>query len=154
MRLYQKGFTLFELIFVLGMVACICMFALPDNNQLYKKNELVLLEENLSASLRYAKITALAQGKELFLAPLEAKNWASGIALYTQKEKKLLYQWCWKFPGWQVSWKGFRGDEYLPIAVNPQNFAINGQFNLLHKATGDRVFLSVNRLGRIVLPAK
>lgn len=149
--MHQKGITLVELLFVLAIVACIGFFLMQDHGELHKKNEGLALQQNLATALRYAKITALAQGKEVYLAPLKDKNWALGIALYTLRDKALLYQWHWKFPAWKVSWQGFHADDYLIIAASPQNAASNGRFVIVHNFSQEKLSLSVNRLGRLTV---
>ena len=148
--MYQKGVTLFELIFALAIIACISVFAMQDNALLHKKNELSTLKQNLSTALRYAKLAALTQEKGICLRPLDAENWALGVAIYTYKDHALLYQWNWKYPNWEIYWQGFSSNKQLLIASSPQNSASNGQFILLHKPSQEKVHMQVNRLGRIM----
>lgn len=145
----QKGISFIELIFTLAIIACIAIFAMQDHSALHKKNEVIVLKENLATALRYAKISAMTQGKAVYLVPLNPKNWADGIAMVTSKDKIQLYQWEWKYSAWEISWQGFHTENYLTVAANPQHSASNGRFILVHKISRETISLSVNRLGRI-----
>lgn len=77
-RSRQRGFTLVELIVVLGIVAMIMLLALPRLGDLAPGQELRAAAEELRADIRRVRNTALAESREtVLMIDLESGTWQS-----------------------------------------------------------------------------
>lgn len=74
----QRGFTLVELIVVLGIVAMIMLLALPRLGDLAPGQQLRATAEELSADIRRVRNAALAESRETVLViDVESGTWHS-----------------------------------------------------------------------------
>lgn len=61
----ERGYTILELLVVLGMVAIVAAFAWPRMTELLPRTELTAAANTLVADIRWARQTARAQGRVL-----------------------------------------------------------------------------------------
>lgn len=128
----------------------------PAHFALTQKNQLKVIEREISHAIHYARKMALLYGVRLALTPLTgSEDWSKGMVLFIDNEQhqyhsgdKLLHQWLWEKPGLQISWKGFLSNSYLLFSSNLKHSATSGHFDLF-TAEAQHVKLTVNRLGRV-----
>ena len=76
----QRGFTLVELIVVLGIVAMIMLLALPRLGDLAPGQELRATAEELRADLRRVRNAALVESREtVLLIDVDSGTWRSAV---------------------------------------------------------------------------
>lgn len=150
----KAGFTLFELLVCLFLLALVLLFSVPLTATWYKRNQIQTLSSSVKNAIQMAKTQALITGNTLILSHLsEDKDWSKGMLLFVDNAQhkytptsKLLYEWHWQQPGIHIEWHGFQSSEYLLFASNLSHSAANGYFMI---SNGDQqVKLIVNRLGR------
>jgi type IV fimbrial biogenesis protein FimT len=80
----QKGFTIIELMIVLGVAAALLVVAIPSFDSMIKRNRISAEVNRLVANLNYARSEAVAQGQTITLAHKSAANndWSQGLRSY------------------------------------------------------------------------
>jgi Tfp pilus assembly protein FimT len=131
-------------------------FSIPFLSSLYQKNQLQVRQDEIKASIQFAKIQAQIRHKNLLLAPIGGKNdWSAGMRLFVDNAQhrytpnaQVLHEWHWKASNISISWHGFQSDHYLLFAAENSKNAINGYF-LIQINSELVIKLIVNRLGRV-----
>ena len=105
----------------LSILVMVLFFSIPFVSSLYQKNQLQVRQDDIKASIQFAKIQAQVRHQNLLLTPIAGNNdWSAGMRLfvdnaqhrYTPKEK-VLHEWHWKASDISISWHGFQSDHYL-----------------------------------------
>lgn len=151
------GLTLIELLAGLVIISIMFAFCLPLGFSLYGKNQLKVLENEISIAIRFARNMALMKHIPLVLSPLpKTNNWSDGMILFVDNKNhqytetdQLIHQWNWQKLKVQVNWQGFRSHNYLIFSSTLSHSANNGHFTLRNKE-GETVKLVINRLGRVI----
>ena len=152
----SRGFTLIELLISLALVSLLLLMYLPVSLASYQKNQLQMMENELSTAVRYVRNKALMTNRRLILTPLpNSRDWSKGMILFVDnkqhlytKSDKLLHRWQWKSQGMRINWRGFLSNHYLLFASDLKEAACSGHFDLVTQE-GQHSILVVNRLGRI-----
>lgn len=160
----SKGWSLFELLISLVILTILAMMCLPLGFSIQQKNQLQIIENEISTAIRYARQMAIINGTSLALTTLsKSGNWAEGMILFVDNKKhqynthnQPLHQWQWKHSGIYVSWQGFQSNAYLIFSSELSHAATNGAF-CIKDNHGDSIKLVINRFGQItrrsILPA-
>ncbi len=131
------------------MVSILLCFSIPFATSLYQKNQMQVIQDEIKSAIRFAKMRALIEGKNLMLMPLSTSNdWSGGMQLRVDNRAPPLFVWHWSSPQIQVNWHGFQSHHILYFAVDNNRNATNGYF-LIQSATQPTIKLIVNRLGRV-----
>jgi prepilin-type N-terminal cleavage/methylation domain-containing protein len=156
-RLKCYGLTLIELLVGLLILTILICLSLPFGLAIQQRNQLQIVENEITTAVAYARNMALLHKRPLTLTPLpNATDWSSGMILfvdnknhqYTEKDK-LIHQWQWFHRGIQVIWQGFRSHHYLLFSSELQHAATSGHFEIkVNHARSRR--LVINRFGRVV----
>lgn len=135
----------------------VLFFSMPFVSSLYQKNQLQVRQDDIKASIQFAKIQAQVRHQNLLLAPIAGNHdWSAGMRLfvdnaqhrYTAKED-VLQEWHWKkASAIFISWHGFQSDHYLLFNAENSKNVINGYF-LIQINSKLVIKLIVNRLGRV-----
>lgn len=149
-----KGFTLIEVLIVLGILVGLILLSVGSSTQLISKNEQQTLIDDIRTVIQYARIQAHALGHTVYLAPLSPDfDWSKGIVLshynYQLKQNEVLYQWQWHHPHWRLSWSGVTSSNKISLSNNTINSISNGTFTLSNLLTKVKKVIILNRLGRI-----
>ncbi|KTD30675.1 MULTISPECIES: GspH/FimT family protein [Legionella] len=152
----NSGLTLVELLTTLMIMSIVFTFCLPLGFSNNEKNQLQVLEHEISTAIRYTRNKALLHHLPLILTPLpNSVDWSEGMILfvdnknhhYTERDT-MIHQWNWLKKGIRVSWKGFYSKNYLLFASDINRLASSGHFTL-QDSKGESVKLVINRLGRM-----
>jgi len=141
----NSGFTLIELLITLVIISALVMTVVPMGQKIYQKNQLDVIEHEIINAVTYARNTAFESGKTLTMTPINGKNWSNGMVL--SDVKNMVYQWQWHFSGINVTWHGFRSDNYLIFSSELAKATASGSF-VISSQYGQKK-LTINRLGRI-----
>lgn len=148
----DNGYTLIELLFVLGVFSALCLFSMSSLTGLRQRNEEQILLDEMRVVIQFAKVQAVNLNQPLYLTALNS-NWSEGIALfrtdYKSLKKTLVQQWSWKHPSWDIAWSGVNGDKQIIISADIAQSMSNGRFILNNTQTTKQIVLTLNRLGRI-----
>ncbi|KTD36209.1 Tfp type 4 fimbrial pilin related signal peptide protein domain protein [Legionella nautarum] len=150
------GLTLIELLAGLMIIGIVFALCIPLGFSLYGKNQLKLLENEIGIAIRFARNMALLKHVPLVLTPLPSSdNWSDGMILFIDNKNhqyaetdEIIHQWNWQKLKVQVSWVGFRSNNYLLFSSTLSHSASNGHF-ILRNNEGNTVKLVINRLGRV-----
>jgi prepilin-type N-terminal cleavage/methylation domain-containing protein len=151
------GLTLIELLVGLLILTILIWLCLPLGLAIIQRNQLQIMENEMTTAVSYARNMALLHKLPLTLTPLpNSKDWSSGMILfvdnknhqYTEKDK-LIHQWQWFHHGVQVIWQGFRSPHYLIFSSELQHAATSGHFEIKVDHAGSAK-LVLNRFGRVV----
>ncbi len=74
LKLYNKGFTLLELIVVIASTAFLAVFALPAMNRLVATQRLYNRSDQLVALFQYARSEAVRTNKPVLICPTKIRN--------------------------------------------------------------------------------
>lgn len=156
-RNYQSnGFTLIELVIVLGIMCGIFLYSLPGFLSVNENTHLTTMEIDIINALNYSRNTSLLLGRTLALNPdPHTNNWSDGLILFQDnathqyhEHDKIYYQWHWSNPEVKVQWHGFRSDKYLVFASDPNHSSLSGHFNVM-SGKGRETRIVINRFGRV-----
>lgn len=78
----QHGFTLVELMVILGVVGITVAFGLPRISGMLENNRVAAGLNNLSAHLSYARSEAVNRSQPVMVTPLVPGNWATGWVVF------------------------------------------------------------------------
>lgn len=151
----KSGFSLIELLIGLVILSILLIFVVPFGFSIYKKNQLELLEADMSTGIRYSRNIALLYELPLALTPLPgAKDFSCGMILFIDNKNhqigdddKLIHLWRWQCKNVNINWVGFQANNYLLFAANLKNSSTSGHFEI--NVGGLNSKLVVNRYGRI-----
>lgn len=148
----DKGYTLIELLFVLGVFSALCFFSISSLTGLRHRNEEQVILDEIKSAIQFAKIQAVNLKQPLYLSALDS-NWSEGIGLfrmdYKSLKKILVQQWSWKHTSWDMTWSGVSGGKQIIIFSDIAQSMSNGRFILKNTQTRKQIVLTLNRLGRI-----
>lgn len=149
-----KGFTFLELLITLSILLVLSLIGIASYSSLIQKNELQIIEDELKTAIHYAKIQSIILDKSVSLSPFTSSlNWAEGIKLGVLNKKtgelKLIYQWQWHHPRWNITWRGVRSSNSLNFSNHLTHAISNGQFSVVNLDTQQEAIMILNRLGRI-----
>lgn len=149
----DKGYTLIELLFVLGIFSLLCFFSMSSLTGLRQRNEEQVMLDEIKSAIQFAKVQAVNFNQPLYLTALDDLNWSEGIALfrtdYKSHKKTLVQQMAWKHPFWNISFSGVNGLKQIIISSDITQSMSNGRFILKNTLTKKQIVLTLNRLGRI-----
>lgn len=153
-RMQHQGFTLIEALFALGIAGILACLSVASLTYIIKKNDQESLLGEMRALIKYAKIQALASGEALYLAPKDPNlDWSNGVQLVQTEKKtgatKILYQWQWRHPHWQITWKGVSSKDKINLPKSLNHAISNGHFLLKNIQSHIQIKLSLNRIGRL-----
>jgi prepilin-type N-terminal cleavage/methylation domain-containing protein len=151
------GLTLLELLVGLLILTILLWLCLPLGIAIMQRNQLQIMENEITMAVSYARNMALVYKLPLTLTPLaNSTDWSSGMILFIDnknhqytKEDKLIHQWQWFHHGIQVIWQGFRSPHYLIFSSELQHAATSGHF-AIKVEHGGSAKLVLNRFGRVV----
>lgn len=154
--LKYNGLGLVELLVSLVILSILFFFCLPLGQNIYKKNQLELIKDDITAIVNFAKTLAITNEFPLALTPLPGTNdWSAGMLLFVDNKEhqyknktQLVHQWQWKNQGIRVSWRGLNSTEHLLFARDLQHSALSGHF-IIEDFRGKSITLTLNRLGRV-----
>jgi prepilin-type N-terminal cleavage/methylation domain-containing protein len=152
------GLTLIELLAGLMIISIMFAFCIPLGLSLYGKTQLKQLENELGIAIRFARNMALLKHLPLVLTPLpNSNNWSDGMILFVDNKNhqyteadQIIHQWNWQKLKVQLSWFGFRSNNYLIFSSTLNHSTANGHF-ILRNNEGDSLKLVINRLGRVTV---
>ncbi len=149
-----NGLTLIELLISLALLSLLTCMSLAAGGMILHKNQLDVLENDISTAVRYARNRALLFNVPLSLSPLADSDWSEGMVLFADnkqhrytKKDKIFYQWRWHHPGLRVSWYGFRSNHYLLFSPELKHTALSGHFTISNGQQHRELVL--NRYGHI-----
>ena len=150
------GFTLFESLWVLLIITVLFCVGLSSIRSMTLMKKPVVLLNDLTRMLQFSRTQATLRGETLALRPLASNNnWAAGATLFvdnkthsTTNTAKVLHVFHWKYWGESIAWHGFTSNEYLLIAPDLKQLAMNGYFELrIHQNKLKKICIS--RLGEL-----
>ncbi|CDZ79171.1 type II secretion system protein H [Legionella massiliensis] len=152
----KRGFSLVELLLSILLIGILLAFSTPFGLDLYRKNQLEIVKDELAALINFARATAILQGKPLVLAPLPGGlDWSKGAILFADNKThqyseniKPIHLWQWHHKGLQLSWQGLHSVNYLIFSADPNHSASSGHFTIQNDK-GASTQLTLNRLGRV-----
>lgn len=77
----QRGFTLIELMIVLGLIAIMAGIGVPAFQTTIQNSRLTTTSNSLLGALQYARSEAVTQRAAVTVTPLDGTNWASGALI-------------------------------------------------------------------------
>jgi len=151
-----KGLSLIESLVTLVLIASFFVISISFSTHLKEKNELNSILDSLQAAIRYAKITAVTKRGEVSLSPKDSsKDWSIGLILSycnkTIQRTEILYEWQWKYPGWEVTWVGASPKNQINFSNNPIHAMSNGRFVLTNQRSREKRVVVLNKLGRLIV---
>ena len=157
---FLAGFTLFELLVVISILAIIFLFSWGINPQFFIKNKIDLLAKQVVNSIHYSRNQAMISGQDVTLNALDKSgDWSLGMVLFVDNathryaeldHDKMLYSWHWQpTPQLRLVWRGFKSNDYLTFSSNFRHSTVNGHFEIMHNGVVVRRIV-INRLGRVV----
>ena len=153
----NAGVTLFELLVTLTVVAVFFCSVLGYNQYFFEKNQIDLLEKQLTNSIHYSRNRALTSGHDVTLNSLTSSgDWSAGMILFRDNathhytgQESVLYHWKWqRLPQLLLVWKGFKSKDYLTFSKTLRRSTVNGHFLILRKGSEVRR-IAINRFGRV-----
>ena len=150
----HQGFTLIEALLTLSIAGILACLSFASLTYVITKNDQESLLGEMRALIKYAKIQALASGESLYLAPKDPNlDWSKGIQLVQAEKKtgdaKILYQWQWQSPHWQITWKGVSSQDKIRLPNSLSHAISNGHFLLKNIQSHIQIKLFLNRIGRL-----
>lgn len=150
------AFTLIELLIALAIAGLSLMFIMPYASSLQQKNQLCVVQDDITSAIRFAKTQALISDNNIILTPLPGMtDWSHGISAFVDNathqytlDDQLLFEWHWQSSAIEVTWHGFQSSQYLLFAAESHRNAANGYFLIKAKSLPP-IKLLVNRLGRV-----
>jgi len=156
--LKYKGFTLFELVISLGLLAILASLTMPLMVELTSYYRRQVAEQRLLSALNAARSAALNQFQYVILCPSKDKktcsdDWQQDLLLFIDVDasrqvdvkNKLLHVYP-KFSYGTLQLNAFPNHHYFRFAGNGFSSDQNGTFYFCYKNKGWKII--INRLGR------
>ncbi len=155
-RSKQSGFTLIEVITAIVIMGILCALTPSVLPLLLKKNQTLVIVDDIKQAVQYAKLEALSKAHTVILTPLSEDNrWSAGMVLcldnpnhHCAKGDERIRQWQWHSPMVRVLWRGMESQDYLRITPTLVNRIASGHF-IVKETHGSETRLVVNRLARV-----
>jgi prepilin-type N-terminal cleavage/methylation domain-containing protein len=155
----QSGFTLFELLISIAIVAILAVIVVPTGKQLLIEQRRSVAEKRVIAALNFARLAAIHQHDYVMLCPSDNKkncrdNWQLPLMVFTDKDDKaavnaddhVLRHFEAQHYG-KLSLTAFPTKRYFRFSPNGFTDNQNGTFHYCYQEKGWQLVL--NRAGRI-----
>ena len=163
--LFQKGFTLSEILVTLSISALLISAAIPDFTGLLMRNRAASLTNSLLTSLLLARSEAIKKNREVTLCKSTDSlacngNWSDGWIIFSDVDgdrrldsadgDQLLAVEHDTGVSFNITWNGFRSDNYIQFSPLGSIHSNNGTFILCPPGKDNHYARAVvvNRLGR------
>jgi type IV fimbrial biogenesis protein FimT len=137
----QRGLTLLELLFTLGIVAILFSLALPAYATFIKRSNSLTISYELVGLVHYARMEALNRKEVVTLCGSSdgkrcTNDWSTSILIFTDingdgtvdTEDTLLRTASSLKKGETLTWRSFRNKPYLQLQPNGMTYFQNGNF--------------------------
>ena len=160
---YQRGVTLFEMLFALVVLSILATLALPDFKTLADNRKAKMTLESLAGAISLARTRAIMSGITVTICPSSQgqhceRDWLEGSLVFADRnadrvvnedDEVLLVQQHDQQLG-SISWRSFQNRQYLQINSRGFTRNQNGSFTYCNadKDPEHAQQLVINRLGR------
>lgn len=150
-KLDTKGFTLIELLIVIAIIAVLAGFVSFNYSTLISQFRVKTTIHQLSSTIQYAQLNAIANQQQIILIPANERAWSSGWKLLSMDhntgEQTVLRQFINKHNDLKIALSAFPHAEQLQWQVDGLLQQNNGHFTI--SASGVSQQLIINKAGRV-----
>jgi type IV fimbrial biogenesis protein FimT len=160
--IYQKGFTLLELLLTISILIIFAAFMVPGNNLFFQKTQRQVNSAELLRILHFARTQAIVQNTTITLCKSADRktcsgNWQDGIIVFKNPEKDrvvhdpeslLIAIHEFSFAG-VLHWRASLAHDYLQFSPSGMTSSENGTFWYCEKnAPHPSWVIKINQAGR------